>query len=270
MTKKNFSATYVCEKCNKNFDCRKRFERHRSKQSDCSINKYILTEKIENSEKKIYKCNVDECDYFSKFQSNTRKHVMKCKRVSEHKKNNPIEKPKRVVNKRKHLEEYVHYVFSDLRPSHNDELYIDFIFDICMNNRITGLATLAKTILFNRTYHENINKHLVDKKDKKMFIYRGNTDTDVISLEGKQTDILIKEIIKQLLKIVKKMKLILFKDKDKQEEYKDKYKMFKIHTYPNNSELQEALYKMFEKNKKRSQKFFDTYNHLLKINVKTN
>lgn len=275
---------YTCTNCNSHFNDRNKLQRHHEQNKDCYLKSFI---------KQIWgKYYCDGCSYSSERLYCVKRHLKSCKRLSDNDKdlvekhlgkcNRKDGKLTKVFNKRKHMEEYTSHVFKNLlkeidldtedddskkkKKSESEHPFAVYIFKTCVRSPVDGTFDLIETIYFNgkKSYGENVNKHLINKKRKKMFIYRGNDEKDVIKTVGDETDVIIDDIVDQCLNIMTKIKTILFKNCSNEKRYSDKYNNY-VNTIKNtkNKKLKSKIYDMFYDNQKLTEHLYNDYKHLL-------
>lgn len=280
---------YTCTNCNNHFKDRDKLQRHYEQNNECYLKSFI---------KQIWgKYYCGGCSYSSERLYSVKRHLKSCKSLTDEDKdlvekhlgkcNRKDGKLTKVFNKRKHMEEYTSHVFKNLlkeidldTDSENDDdkkkkknksenPFAVYIFKTCVRTPVDGTFDLIETIYFNgnKSYGENINKHLINKKNKKMFIYRGNNEKDVIKTVGDETDKIIDDIVNQCLNIMKKIKTILFKNETNEKRYSEKYEKYvnsiKI---TKNEKLKSKIYDMFYSNQKATEQLYNDYKHLLQNN----
>lgn len=266
---------FVCPMCDDRFKKRQMFDRHINKKSNC-----VITKLIKKDDNNLFCCYGINCNYKSKISSNVRKHAEFCMKVTEELKlkiENGISKKvddegqfKSVINKRKHNEEFISHLFSStLKDVDNGKMlpFIEFTFSVCLDKPMYGTKKIIRSILFNKIYIENINKHLESKSNKKMIVYRGNNNKDVIRTTGQETDEIINDIINNVVTIINKMKVKLCdKDEDNEKEYLQKYYKYLNFIEKNHTKLVDEIYTLFKNKKTFTQKhFMDDYRHLIKV-----
>ena len=171
-----------------------------------------------------------------------------------------------VMNRRKHLKECVNYLFSETNEVMEkgvSTIFMNFIFKTCLDEPIKGMVRLLESIYFNSDYEENINKHALKGDQKKMIVYVGEKNKEIVKTTGDDTTYIIKQVIEQLLLIIDKMRLKLFKRKSNKEMMFDDYEEFKETISKNNDKLQDEIYKSFTKHRSISIKLYHNYKHLI-------